>query len=215
MTLKSLGLIAAVAVVGLPGSGLKAGGWTVITLQNPATQAHAGTPITYAYTIRQHGHTPMNGLSGRLEARKGPTLIRVSTRRVPVDGTYTATLMLPEPGAWQVELMGGSGLVGDKVAWTIDVVARGASHQALSDEARGRLLFESKGCVMCHQHDAFAGRQSINLVSFSGRQFTPGFVETFLRSIQASPSNIDSYGKMPDLGLVDHEIDALAAFLGR
>jgi hypothetical protein len=157
----------------------------------------------------------MNGLTGRLRARKGATVLRSAAHRLPPDGVYDVNVKFPEPGTWTLEIIGGSGLVGDTVTRTIDVIADGAAAPAMADTQRGRLVFESKGCVTCHQHDAFAGRRTVNLVSFSGRRFTPDFVKTFLRSVKAPPPNIESYGKMPDLGLAAHEIDALAAFLGR
>jgi mono/diheme cytochrome c family protein len=75
----------------------------------------------------------------------------------------------------------------------------------------GADLFQSKGCIACHQHDAIAvveegGHIGPNLSHY---QPDPPFVRAWLRD----PAAVRPETQMPNLGLNDEEIEALLAFL--
>jgi mono/diheme cytochrome c family protein len=218
MSLKCLRVLAAVAAVLLPAAVLQAGGWVVISLSTVPESLTAGRPVTITYAVRQHGHTLMNDLDGRIEARRGDTLIRAKAQKLPPDGSYAATLTIPEPGAWTLAVVGGSGLLNDTVALPIQIVAAGARPEETSSSARGRVLFQGKGCVSCHAHNAFETPQTATLLNLSARRYTSEGVKAFLTAIPTMPAATSESGtgrKMPNLGLVEHEIDSLAAFLSR
>jgi hypothetical protein len=79
-----------------------AGGWAVITLDELPANIVAGEPVSIGFMVRQHGHTPMDGLF--------PTITATHSRdaQFVVDaepggkaGHYTATLAFPEAGEWR------------------------------------------------------------------------------------------------------------------
>ncbi len=204
-------------------STIQAGGWTVITLKTVPTHLMAGEG-TFIYTVRQHGRTPMNDLAGRLEARKGATLVRAIARPLVATtgrrstGAYVVNARFPEPGTWTVEVIAGSGLIGDTLTMTVEVLPPGDELPAVSAVERGRALFAGKGCVMCHAHQEFEPPLPAVRANLSARRYTPGQVQAFLTAVPSLPESRDTAGlnsRMPDLGLADHEIESLAAFLGR
>jgi hypothetical protein len=68
--------------------------------------------------------------------------------------------------------------------------------------------------LMAHQHPDFAGRTTANVLDMTQKRYTPEYVQAFLLSLP--PRGTDKAGaRMPNLGLAQHEVDALAAFLGR
>jgi hypothetical protein len=195
----------------------------VITLKNVPTHLLAGEG-TFIYTVRQHGHTPMNDLAGRLEARKGSTLVRAIARPLVAtsgrrsDGAYAVSARFPQPGAWTVAVIAGSGLIGDTLTMTLEVLPVGDEPPAVSAVERGRALFAGKGCVMCHAHREFEPPLPAARANLSARRYTPEQVQAFLTAVPSLPESRDTAGlnsRMPDLGLAAHEIDSLAAFLGR
>jgi mono/diheme cytochrome c family protein len=215
---KFLRALIIVSAVLLPAAGLQAGGWVVITLSTVPEFVTAGRPITIVYTVRQHGHTLMNNLDGRIEARRGKTVVRAKAQKLPPDGSYAATVTIPEPGAWTLTVVGGSGLLNDTLALPVQVVAAGARPEETSSSGRGRVLFEGKGCVSCHAHDDVDTPHTATVLNLSAKQYTPEGVRAFLAAIPAMPERTSAFGtgrKMPNLGLAEDEIDALAAFVGR
>ena len=219
MGLKSLRILACAAAVLMPVA-LNAGGWVVISFKTAPTHLMAGEG-TFIYTVRQHGVTSMNGLTGRVEARKGAMVVRsesrplVSTAGVRSDGAYVVDVRFPEPGTWTVDFTAGSGLFGDTVPLTIEVLPEGKEVPAVSAVEQGKQSFQAKGCVACHAHPAFAGRAIANAVDFNGRRFTPEYVKAFLGSLQSPQPGGAAPRMMPNPQLAAHEIDSLAAFLGR
>ena len=204
------------AALGITGSAsVLAGGWCVVTLSNVPASLTAGRPVTLPYTVRQHGHRPVNDLAGRIEARLGSTVIRSHAHKLPPDGTYAATLTFPAAGAWTVDVISGAALTGHTLSLVVDVVAPGTRRPDVSAVDHGRRLFNGKGCVMCHTHAEFSGRQSFGGIDLSKKKYTAEVVTAFLRSVEARAELADPFEKMPNLGLAEHEIATLAAFLGR
>src|SRR5262249_61471615 len=48
--------------------GVAAGGWAVVTLDDLPDAVVAGKPVTLTFTVRQHGHTPLDNLRPSIEA---------------------------------------------------------------------------------------------------------------------------------------------------
>lgn len=77
--------------------------------------------------------------------------------------------------------------------------------------AEGRALFQAKGCVTCHRHDAIVGQQGFleEAPNLSDYQPDPEFVRQWLRD----PAAVRPGAFMPNLNLSEAEIEALMAFL--
>jgi len=80
-----------------------AGGWAVITLDELPGQVVEGEPLEIGFMVRQHGMTPMKGLSPIVHARVSPLgkSITFIAEEKGEAGHYVATLTLPEAGEWQ------------------------------------------------------------------------------------------------------------------
>ena len=78
-----------------------AGGWAVVTLDAIPDGMQAGVPMQIGFMVRQHGATPLAGLTPVVEARstEGGS-IRVEGEDSGPPGHYTATLTLPSSGRW-------------------------------------------------------------------------------------------------------------------
>jgi hypothetical protein len=152
------GVLLTLAVVGL-----NAGGWVVITVTNVPDHVVVGEPFTLTYAVRQHGMHLLGGLTGRIEARAGATVVRAAAVRASAPGHYSATLLFPRTGDWTIEIFSGfSGpLSGSRITWQVIEPDRPAP--AVSEPERGRRLFVAKGCVTCHAHGAVESRRSRTL----------------------------------------------------
>ncbi|MGD2077410.1 MAG: c-type cytochrome [Chloroflexota bacterium] len=85
----------------------------------------------------------------------------------------------------------------------------GADTISLVDQ--GRALFLAKGCITCHQHDAWSEQSGPATIGpdLSNYQPDPEYVARWLRD----PAAIKPRTQMPDLALSDEEIEALIAFM--
>lgn len=81
---------------------VSAGGWAVVTLDQVPSQVIAGQPISIGFMVRQHGRTPINGLSPKITATRADTndsFNAVAVQQGAV-GHYVAMLTFPNAGAW-------------------------------------------------------------------------------------------------------------------
>jgi cytochrome c2 len=102
-TIFAIGLALALALFAVP---VFAGGWAVITLDGLPGPATAGEPLEIGFMVRQHGQTPLDGLTPIITARldgKGKPVTFVAEEDGEV-GHYAATLILPTEGQWQWEI---------------------------------------------------------------------------------------------------------------
>lgn len=79
-----------------------AGGWAVITLDEMPTNVVAGEPLTVGFVVRQHGKTPMEGLTPTITAmlpKEEHFVVDAEADGKP--GHYTATLTFPKEGNWE------------------------------------------------------------------------------------------------------------------
>ncbi len=78
-----------------------AGGWSVTTLDKLPTEIVVGEPVTFGFTILQHGKTPW--VSDEVQVRAfHHTGAKLTVGATP-DGTqghYTATMTFDRPGKW-------------------------------------------------------------------------------------------------------------------
>jgi cytochrome c2 len=75
----------------------------------------------------------------------------------------------------------------------------------------GEKLFVAKGCVTCHIHPAFAGKDyvSVGIKDLTGYTAIPEYLRVWLKN----PASVKPETEMPNLELKEGEIEALIAFL--
>jgi cytochrome c2 len=79
-----------------------AGGWATVTVDELPGNIVAGQPFTIRFTVRQHGQTPLAGLTPTLtveQAESGHSL-KTAVHEMKQTGRYEVTMTLPEPGQW-------------------------------------------------------------------------------------------------------------------
>lgn len=79
-----------------------AGGWAVITLDELPARIRAEQPIEVGFVVRQHGQTPMEGLSPQINARQSESGASFAVTAQPQGnpGHYVAEVTFPQPGQW-------------------------------------------------------------------------------------------------------------------
>ncbi len=192
-----------------------AGGWAVITLDDLPDAIVAGRPITLTFTVRRHGHTPLDNLRPSIDATptSGGDHIRADAVPGGGPGRYRTTLTLPDTGQWRLAINSGFGSTHVDLD-PIAVVATGQAAPTYAAAQRGRRLFVAKGCVTCHLHGDVAGSGVVQVGPvLTALRAPPDFLETFLADPSIlSPAQGSTVG-MPNLGLTPAEIAALVAFL--
>lgn len=197
-----------------PVAGFLFGGWATITVDSLPEYAVAGAPVEISYTVRQHGQQLLGKLSGSIAARSGEE-VADATSAEKGNGKYVATVTVPNPGQWTVEI--NSGFLTSRVnLLPITVVPKGSPAPAPMSSANvGRHLFVAKGCVTCHSHQLTMGFNTLKV----GPDLTePKFMSAYLNRFLADPSiktNWTNSNRMPDLALKPAEIKALVSFLNR
>jgi len=93
-------LVAALAVVGTA----NAGGYATVGLSSLPTGVAAGEPWDPDITIRQHGVTPLEGLTPTLTIRNEATGAsrNFSASATGEPGVYRAHVVFPERGSWNI-----------------------------------------------------------------------------------------------------------------
>jgi len=203
MTRKSLPFTLS-ALLLLPALAL--GGWAVVTVEDLPDYVVAGKPLTLTFTVRQHGRTPLSGLSPRVEATSAGLEAKAeAVARGPV-GQYQATLTLPQPGSWIITVHSGFG-ASKATLLPLPAVASGSQPAvALSEPERGARLFAAKGCVTCHVQIAIGP-------DLSDKRFDPEFLRRFLADPSILPPSAGTTFGMPNLNLKPAEIASLVAYL--
>jgi cytochrome c551/c552 len=208
-TLQALSLMAAVA-----SATVHAGGWAVITLDTLPDTVEVGRATPLVFMVRQHGKTPLPGLSPSIQATMGARQVAVAARPGGSLGQYAASLILPEPGPWTITI--DSGFVESRLRLLpITAVQTVAPGDGTPSAERGRRLFVAKGCVTCHQSDIQSGNASLNV----GPVLVPQkYQADFLARVLADPAatlppSQAPVGSMPNLALRPREIASLVAFI--
>lgn len=83
-----------------------AGGWSVVTLDSSPVNLQPGVPFTVGFVVRQHGVTPLGGLTPNVTLTNAATNERVTARATAegATGHYVVTLTLPATGAWNWQI---------------------------------------------------------------------------------------------------------------
>ena len=205
MRIRAFHLVAPGLVL-IPALTALAGGWAVITVEDLPDYIVAGRPVTLAFTVRQHGVRPLDGLRPTVEARAGSLSAPAAATPGKGTGRYAATLTLPRAGEWTITIHSGFGNSATTLEPIRVVMPGSESSIALSDAERGRRLFVAKGCVTCHVQNRVGP-------DLTGTRYDAGYLRRFL----ADPSSVVSVPQgsfqMPNLGLRQPEITALVAFI--
>ena len=188
------------------------GGWAVITVEDLPDQVAVGQPVSLTFAVRQHGRTLLSGLSPRVEAKGGGQTVRAAAATATGTGRYTASLTLPNAGAWTITVYSGFGN-SNLTLMPLPAVnpGRAASEPALA--TRGQRLFVAKGCLTCHVHDAVPASGAVKVgPDLSGRRYASEYLQRFLADPSIATTRAGGE-EMPNLNLAPREIAALAAFI--
>jgi mono/diheme cytochrome c family protein len=203
-------------LVSLGAAAFSYGGWAVITVDDLPRSLTIGQPVSIAFTVRQHGMKPLDGLKPTLVAASEDKTVReVQTSAIASGptGHYVANLVVPQRGRWTVTI--NSGFMASRV--TLSPIPASAAGTRIEDHETpaelGRRLFIAKGCVTCHVHGAVEGYASASV----GPDLTPKRYQTdYLAKLLADPSSARTPGQrftMPNLELKTSEIARLVAFI--
>jgi cytochrome c551/c552 len=216
-----LGLIkASGAVIAAVTAGMTVGGWAVVTVKDLPEYFVAGQSYTIEFQVRQHGSHLISQLEPRLlvstsERRLGGLLSGNDETNIPAvarsaEGTYAATFTAP--AAERLFLTIKSGFrASDLRLYPQAVVAAGgnSARPPMAAADRGRVLFVAKGCNTCHANSDLTDRPDNQQIpvgpELGGRRLARAYVVQKLRNPASQV--------MPNLGLSDAEVAALAAFL--
>ena len=195
--------------------GVAAGGWAVVTLDDLPDAVVAGKPITLTFTVRQHGHTPLDNLRPSIEAAMvgGSETLRADA--IPADGKgrYRSTLTLPDTGQWRLTINSGWGQSRINLE-PIAAVQAGRSAPVYAQAERGRRLFVAKGCVECHLHGQVPGSGVVQVgPELTALRLPADFLQKFLADPSILPPAQQVNGGMPNLDLKPAEISALVSFI--
>lgn len=85
-----------------------AGGWAATSLDTLAATPRAGTPADVAFTVRQHGVTPVtiDDVAIEIVARDG-AVTRFAARAQEAEGRYVARVTFPRAGTWRWRVVQG------------------------------------------------------------------------------------------------------------
>jgi hypothetical protein len=97
-----LGLAALMITMALAPGLARAGGWTVVVLDQTPEGVRAGQEFQVGFTVLQHGEKPIGGLAPRIDLSEATSGQRISATAKPQGdiGHYVANLTLPTEGTW-------------------------------------------------------------------------------------------------------------------
>jgi hypothetical protein len=194
-------------------AGAPHGGWAAITVHDLPDLLVAGTPVDLRFTVRQHGMTPLDGLSAKVEARARNGRPVIASAKGVGKGEYLARITVSEPGDWRITIRSGFG-PSDVDLLPIPAIAFGGARPApLAAAMRGRALFVAKGCVSCHVHGELkgSGRFAVG-PALTDTPLPPDYLAADIANPSIRPPAADG-AQMPDLGVKPAEVAALVAFL--
>ncbi len=193
------------AVIAVPAGSFLAGGWAVVTVENPPERLVVGVPYTIEYSVRQHGRDLLPDLEGTIEARAKALVVRVNAKPLGV-GRYSAVLTVPSPASWTITVNSGFN-VAKTTMRPIIAAAADAPVAAMSEVERGERLFSAKGCATCHVE------MKVIPVDVRTNKYDEKFVKQLLADPASMPKRHKAGVEMPNLHLKTAEVSALAAYL--
>jgi len=208
-------IVAGIAVVALAAT-LQAGGWAIVTVRDLPEYAVAGKPFPLAFMVRGHGIEPLDKLAPSITATSGTDVVKASALATKKTGEYAASLTLPRPGSWTIQI---SGTLGDPTLPALTVIAPGSPVPSpLSQAALGERLFTAKGCIGCHTNREIETQILAGIgPDLTGKRFPEAYLKGLLADPKAAFASRDPERtwKMPNLELTKSEIAALTAFMNR
>lgn len=206
--------LASAALAGLAAMG----GWAVVTVQDLPEHFVAGRPYTIEFKVRQHGRHLLNDLEPELivstsAPRFGGLMDGANGQRIRAtarqgQGTYAATFTAPSTGPLYLTIKSGFGASNLRL-YPAPVIAAGATLTAMSPSDRGRVLFVAKGCNACHTNADLVDRPDNQQIKAGPELGGHRLARDYVIQKMKSPAS----ETMPDLGLSDAEIAAIATFL--
>jgi hypothetical protein len=196
-----------------------AGGWATVTVTDMPEYLIAGKPAELRFLVRQHGVSPLAGLTVAVRATApGGMEARATARSVAgAKGEYTALLTVPSAGDWTIRI--DTDWPATPPLLPVTAIRDGSPPPAaLSRVDRGKRLFVSKACLTCHVNKEVSAKNLLPAgPELTGRTFQPDYLRKFLADPagtlgKASPPRV---GEMPNQQLTADEIDALVAFINR
>jgi cytochrome c551/c552 len=188
------------------------GGWAVVTVKDLPEYFVAGRQYTIEFQVRQHGRTLLSGLRPQLVIESpGAREVIIPAVARSAEGTYAVSFTAPPaPSGGEVRLTIRSGFGNTELRlYPQTVVAAGGSRPALAARERGQMLFVAKGCNTCHSNTDLTDRPENQVITvgpeLGGRHLAREYV---IQKMKNPASQI-----MPDLGLSDGDVAALAVFL--
>jgi len=194
------------------------GGWAVVTVQDLPEYFVAGRPYTIEFQIRQHGRHLLNDLEPELilstsAPRMGGLLGGANEQRMPAkarstEGTYAVTFTAPATGPLYLTIKSGFGASNLRL-YPAPVIAAGAAVPTVSLGDRGRALFVAKGCNACHTNADLVDRPDNQQIKSGPELGGHRLARDYVIQKMKSPAS----ETMPDLGLSEAEVAAIATFL--
>jgi len=185
------------------------GGWAVVTVKDLPEYFVAGQQYTIEFQVRQHGRTLLSGLRPELViASPAAREVVIPAVARSAAGAYAVTFTAPAAGVVRLTIRSGFGNNELRLYPQI-VVAAGGSRPALLARDRGQMLFVAKGCNTCHANSDLTDRPENQVITvgpeLGGRHLAREYV---IQKMKNPASQV-----MPDLGLSDADVAAIAVFL--
>ena len=212
MRKRTFGAVAVVLAMGTIAAA-RFGGWAVVTVKDAPDYFVVDKPATFDFVVRQHGVTPLDGITPSISARKGIRWVSGKVVPTPTAGTYRATLAVPSTGDWTITIESGFGPSKGRLLAKRAIAANEAP-PAITQVERGRQLFASAGCVTCHVHRAVDLKQQwdLNAPDLTDKRFAADYLAKFLADPSIKPAS-GNMPQMPNLHLRQTEIASLIAFI--
>jgi hypothetical protein len=97
-----------VVAVALPAATAHAGGWATVEVDSQPVGLTAGKPWRVELLVKQHGVTPLDGVTPSVRIDNGAGVVRTfKARPTGRPGTYAAVVTYPSAGTWQTRLFDG------------------------------------------------------------------------------------------------------------
>ena len=102
-----IALLAAVAFAALTGTA-HAGGWATVELGETPSGLEAGKPWNVELIVKQHGITPLAGVTPSVRIDNGAGVVKTfEARPTATLGTYVADVTFPSGGEWKTRMFDG------------------------------------------------------------------------------------------------------------
>ena len=185
------------------------GGWAVVTVKDLPEYFVAGQQYTLEFQVRQHGHTLLSGLRPELViAPPAAREVVIPAVARSAEGTYAVTFTAPAAGDVRLTIRSGFGN-NELRLYPQTVVAAGRSRPALAARDRGQMLFVSKGCNTCHANSDLTNRPENQVITVGPELGARHLAREYVIQKMKNPAS----QVMPDLGLSDADMAAIAVFL--